>query len=114
MTVSKSPRVGVTRWDSDNDPWSRDDWDDDNAQLEALGAEIVEALAPSLADVGACPTSTTATTVPDGEPPSTADGDESPEEEPVGATTSTTLEISPSGSSTTTATTEPPSDEPTG
>lgn len=38
MTVSKSPRLGLTRWSDDADPWLRSDWDQDNAQLEALAA----------------------------------------------------------------------------
>jgi len=91
--------------------------DETMAALDALGTEIVEALAPSLADVGAGPTSTTATTVPDDEAPPTTDGDGSPVEEPdepVDATTSTTVEPAPSGSSTTTATTAPSEGEPPG
>lgn len=38
MAVSKTARLGLTRWTEDEDPWSRDDWDDDNAALEALAA----------------------------------------------------------------------------
>lgn len=45
MTVSKSPRFGLTRWTDDTDPWSRDDFDDDNAAVEALGALAAEGLA---------------------------------------------------------------------
>lgn len=42
MTVSKSPRLGLTRWSDDLDPWLRSDWDADNAALELLAA-ITEA-----------------------------------------------------------------------
>lgn len=38
MAVSKTTRLGVTRWTDDNDPWDRDDFDDDNAALENLAA----------------------------------------------------------------------------
>lgn len=38
MTVSKSPRLGLTRWSADDDPWDREDFDADNAALEALVA----------------------------------------------------------------------------
>jgi hypothetical protein len=36
MAVSKTTRLGLTRWTEDTDPWNRDDFDDDNAALEAL------------------------------------------------------------------------------
>lgn len=38
MTVSKTQRLGLTRWSDEADPWLRSDWDLDNAQLEALAA----------------------------------------------------------------------------
>lgn len=38
MAVSKTARLGITRWTEDTDPWNRDDFDDDNAALEALAA----------------------------------------------------------------------------
>lgn len=45
MTVSKSPRLGLTRWSADTDPWNRADWDDDNAALEALALGALVGLA---------------------------------------------------------------------
>lgn len=36
MTVSLTTRLGITRWSSDDDPWSREQFDADNAALEAL------------------------------------------------------------------------------
>lgn len=38
MAVSKTARLGLTRWTEDTDPWNRDDFDDDNAALEAVVA----------------------------------------------------------------------------
>lgn len=35
MTVSKTPRLNLTRWSADSDPWDRADFDGDNAELEA-------------------------------------------------------------------------------
>lgn len=45
MAVSKTTRLGLTRWTEDTDPWSRDDWDDDNAALELLAVGALEGLA---------------------------------------------------------------------
>lgn len=38
MAISKTARLGLTRWTEDTDAWNRDDFDDDNAALEALAA----------------------------------------------------------------------------
>ena len=45
MAVSKTTRFGVTRWTEDTDPWSRDDFDDDNAAVEAKAAGFLEGTA---------------------------------------------------------------------
>jgi hypothetical protein len=42
MAVSKTTRFGVTRWTEDTDPWTRDDFDDDNAAIEAKAAGFLE------------------------------------------------------------------------
>lgn len=38
MTVSRSPRLGLFRWSSDEDPWDRSQFDADNAALEDRAA----------------------------------------------------------------------------
>lgn len=38
MTVTSSPRLGLTRWSADGDPQDRVQFDNDNAQLEDLAA----------------------------------------------------------------------------
>lgn len=81
--------------------------DETMAELESLGEEIAEALAPSLAVTpGGSTTTTTATTAPAGEPTTTTAPGDRPEQDPA-APTSTTA---PTPS--TTATTAPPADEP--
>lgn len=45
MTVSLSTRLGIHRWTEDTDPWSRADWDDDNAKLEAIAIIGTQGLA---------------------------------------------------------------------
>lgn len=45
MAVSKTTRLGLTRWTEDTDPWNRDDFDDDNAALEASVAMYAQGTA---------------------------------------------------------------------
>lgn len=42
MAVTKTPRFGLTRWSDDGDPWNREDWDADNAAVEALAVGWLE------------------------------------------------------------------------
>lgn len=45
MTVTRTPRLGLVRWDSDNDPWSREDLVETIDQLDAHAARFDQGLA---------------------------------------------------------------------
>lgn len=50
MTVSLTTRLGIHRWTADTDPWDREDFDDDNAALEAkviIGTQGLDAARPT-------------------------------------------------------------------
>lgn len=53
MTVSSSPRFGLTRWSADSDPQNRAQFDNDNAQLEANAAMFKPVAAADHSDRGA-------------------------------------------------------------